>query len=319
MPINNDLPVVELPTGLGFDEPIKTEFHDHLDSIKTKLVSCPSIEELRNYIPDFCTATWAEQPFNKGSLSDYEKDKMIWMLFNGKLLPTAFETINCTFTIEGVDTQFVTHLIRHRAFSFSAQCTGDRSQRNDNAVIPHAIINSPEMLERYKQLVNDSKQLYADMVDTKEISVMDARHILPKCLSTFYWARGNIRDVMAFIKTRIDKQIQPTEDNLVAYYMWLELVRQYPMIVDCIDIHTPARYYISTARTGTGTNLYWPDEDSDEFEYNENDFLYQSTREGLNGTEGGRNTFMEKIADVDAEIEDLRRQAYERYDFLGKK
>ena len=319
MPINNDLPVVKLPTGLGFNEPIKTEFHDHLDSIKTKLVSSPSLEELRNYIPDFCTATWAEQPFNKGSLSDYEKDKMIWMLFNGKLLPTAFETINCTFTIEGVDTQFVTHLIRHRAFSFSAQCTGDRSQRNDDAVVPHAIINSPEMYERYKQLVNDSKQLYADMVDTKEISVMDARHILPKCLSTFYWARGNIRDVMAFIKTRIDKQIQPTEDNLVAYYMWLELVRQYPMIVDCIDIHTPARYYISTARTGTGTNLYWPDADSDEFEYNENDFLYQSTREDLNGTEGGRNTFMEKIAEVDAEIEDLRRQAYERYDFLGKK
>ena len=183
MPINNELPVVELPTGLGFNEPIKTEFHDHLDSIKTKLVSSPSIEELRNYIPDFCTATWAEQPFNKGSLSDYEKDKMIWMLFNGKLLPTAFETINCTFTIEGVDTQFVTHLIRHRAFSFSAQCTGDRTQRNDDAVVPHAIINSPEMYERYKQLVNDTKQLYADMVDTKQISVMDARHILPKCLA----------------------------------------------------------------------------------------------------------------------------------------
>ena len=316
MPINNDLPVVKLPTGLGFNEPIKTEFHDHLDSIKTKLVSSPSIEELRNYIPDFCTATWAEQPFNKGSLSDYEKDKMIWMLFNGKLLPTAFETINCTFTIEGVDTQFVTHLIRHRAFSFSAQCTGDRSQRNDDAVVPHAIINSPEMYERYKQLVNDSKQLYADMVDTKEISVMDARHILPKCLSTFYWARGNIRDVMAFIKTRIDKQIQPTEDNVVAYYMWLELVRAYPMIVDCIDIHTPARYYISTARTGTGTNLYWPDEDSDEFEYNENDFLYQSTRENLNGTEGGRNTFMEIIKSVDEELALLRQQAHERYDFL---
>ena len=316
MPINNDLPVVKLPTGLGFNEPIKTEFHDHLDSIKTKLVSSPSLEELRNYIPDFCTATWAEQPFNKGSLSDYEKDKMIWMLFNGKLLPTAFETINCTFTIEGVDTQFVTHLIRHRAFSFSAQCTGDRSQRNDDAVVPHAIINSPEMYERYKQLVNDSKQLYADMVDTKEISVMDARHILPKCLSTFYWARGNIRDVMAFIKTRIDKQIQPTEDNVVAYYMWLELVRAYPMIVDCIDIHTPARYYISTARTGTGTNLYWPDEDSDEFEYNENDFLYQSTRENLNGTEGGRNTFMEIIKSIDEELTLLREQAHERYDFL---
>ena len=318
MPINNDLPVVKLPTDLDLNEPVNTEFKDHLDSIKVKLVSCPSLEELRNYIPDFCTATWAQQPFNKGDLPSYELDKMIWMLFNGKLLPTAFETINCTFTIEGVDTQFVTHLIRHRAFSFSAQCTGDRSQRDDEAVVPHAIINSPEYYERYKKLVQDSKQLYADMVDTKDISIMDARHILPKCLSTFYWARGNIRDVMAFIKTRIDKQIQPSEDNLVAYYMWLELVRAYPMIVDCIDIHTPARYYISTARTGTGTNLYWPDEDSDEFEYNEMDFLYQSKRDDLNGTHGGRNTFVEKIAEVDAEIQSLREMAYERYDFLRK-
>ena len=318
MPINNDLPVVKLPTDLGLNEPVNTEFKDHLDSIKVKLVSCPSLEELRNYIPDFCTATWAQQPFNKGDLPSYELDKMIWMLFNGKLLPTAFETINCTFTIEGVDTQFVTHLIRHRAFSFSAQCTGDRSQRDDEAVVPHAIINSPEYYERYKKLVQDSKQLYADMVDTKDISIMDARHILPKCLSTFYWARGNIRDVMAFIKTRIEKQIQPSEDNLVAYYMWLELVRAYPMIVDCIDIHTPARYYISTARTGTGTNLYWPDEDSDEFEYNEMDFLYQSKRDDLNGTHGGRNTFVEKIAEVDAEIQSLREMAYERYDFLRK-
>ena len=319
MPKNNELEVVQLPTSLGINDGINTDFVDHLDSIKVKLVSCPPIEELRNYIPDFCTATWAEDPFHSGDLSDYEKDKMICMLFNGKLLPTAFETINCTFTIDGVDTQFVTHLIRHRAFSFSAQCTGDRSQRDDTALVPHAVINSPEYYERYKKLVEDGKQLYADMVDTKDISIMDARHILPKCLSTFYWARGNIRDVMGFIKTRIDKQIQPTEDNVVAYYMWLELVRQYPMIVDCIDIHTPARYYISTARTGTGTNLYFPDEDSDQFEYNEMDFLYQARRDELNGTEGGRNTFMEIIKSVDKEIEDLRRKAYDRYDFLGKK
>tara|TARA_B100000686_G_scaffold355395_1_gene474787 strand:+ start:31033 stop:31998 length:966 start_codon:yes stop_codon:yes gene_type:complete len=318
MPKNNDLPVVSLPTSLGVNDPVNTEFEDHLDSIDVKLVSAPPLEELRNYIPDFCTATWAEQPFNKGSLSDYEKDKMIWMLFRGKLLPTAFETINCTFTIGGVDTQFVTHLIRHRAFSFSAQCTGDRSQRNDKALVPHAIINSPEYYERYKKLVEDGKQLYADMVDTKEISIMDARHILPKCLSTFYWTRGNIRDVMAFIRTRIDKQIQPTEDNVVAYYMWLELVRAYPMIVDCIDIHTPARYYISTARTGTGTNLYFPDDDSDEFEYNEMDFLYQARRDELNGTEGGRNTFVEIINSIDKELEELRQAAYERYDFLSK-
>jgi thymidylate synthase (FAD) len=317
MPLNNNLEPVKLPTTLGINDSISTSFTDHLDAIKVNLVNSPSIEELRSYIPDFCTATWASKPFHSQDLSDYEKDKMIWMLFQGKLLPTAFETINCTFTIDGIDTQFVTHLIRHRAFSFSAQCTGDRSQRDDNAVVPHAIINSPEMFERYKKIVNESKQLYADMVDTKEISIMDARHILPKCLSTFYWSRGNIRDVMSFIKTRLDKQIQPTEDNVVAYYMWLELVKKYPMIIDAVDIHSPARYYISTARTGTGTNLYFPDNDSDSFDYNEDDFLYQARRDELNGTDTGRNTFLEIISKIDEELLVLKKAAYKKYDFLG--
>ena len=54
MPKNNELEVVQLPTSLGINDGINTDFVDHLDSIKVKLVSCPPIEELRNYIPDFC-------------------------------------------------------------------------------------------------------------------------------------------------------------------------------------------------------------------------------------------------------------------------
>ena len=33
------------------------------------------------------------------------------------------------------------------------------------------------------------------------------------------------------------------------------------------------------------TNLYFPDADSDMFEYNENDFIYQCTRDKMNGTD----------------------------------
>ena len=321
MPINNNLEAVHLPMDLKFGQEPITHYINNLESLSIEVIDAPTQEQAQKIAWNMTKATWADTPneTNFENASPEEASTNLQDVLNFRALPTPMECLGFTFKISGIDTQTVTHLIRHRAFSFSAQCTGDRSQRNDDAVVPHAIINSPEMLERYKQLVNDTKQLYADMVDTKEISVMDARHILPKCLSTFYWARGNIRDVMAFIKTRIDKQIQPTEDNVVAYYMWLELVRAYPMIVDCIDIHTPARYYISTARTGTGTNLYWPDEDSDLFDYNEDDFLYQSTRENLNGTEGGRNTFMEIIKSIDDELAQLRREAHERYDFLRDK
>lgn len=318
MPINNSLEPVKLPASLGLDKEINTEFIDHLDAIQVTLTNSPSFDDLCDYLPAFVSATWAEEPFHLKDLSEIEKAEIIHKIFIGKLLPTALETIGLTFAFEGIDTQFVTHLCRHRAFSLSAQCTGDRNQRNDSAVVPSPIMNSPEYLERWKKLVNDSKQLYADMVDSKKISIMDARHILPKCLKTFYFVRGNIKDILGFIRQRTDKQIQPTEDNVIAYMMWLEILKEYPVLVDIIDIHTPARYYINTARTGTGTNLYYPDKDSDIFEYNENDFLYKCPREKLNGTNGDElSTFSEIINFVDLQIEDTRKYAYKKYPFLN--
>ena len=318
MPINNNLEPVKLPASLGLNEKINTEFVDHLDEIQVTLTNSPSFDDLCDYLPAFVSATWAEEPFHLQDLSDIEKAEIIHKIFIGKLLPTALETIGLTFALEGIDTQFVTHLCRHRAFSLSAQCTGDRNQRNDAAVIPGPVMNSPEFLERWKYAVNLSKQLYADMVDSKKISIMDARHILPKCLKTFYFVRGNIKDILGFIRQRTDKQIQPTEDNVVAYMMWLEILKEYPVLVDIIDIHTPARYYINTARTGTGTNLYYPDKDSDLFEYNKNDFLYKCTRDELNGTEdrGKESTFTEIINFIDSEISHIRKQAYIEYPFL---
>ena len=76
------------------------------------------------------------------------------------------ECLGFTFKLSGLSFQEVTHIIRHRAGSFAAQCTGDRDLRDDPAVIPEAVQNSPEYLERYKRIVEESKQLYADKTDS---------------------------------------------------------------------------------------------------------------------------------------------------------
>ena len=73
MPINNKLKQVNLPASLGLNEPINTEFNDHLFSIKVKLVNAPSFDELCDYLPDFVSATWAEEPFHLKDLSKIER------------------------------------------------------------------------------------------------------------------------------------------------------------------------------------------------------------------------------------------------------
>lgn len=289
MPKNNNLTPVELPMALRFGEKPTTKFKNNLNAIDIELMSAPTMDELRSYLPQFITATWQEagdKLFDNKILTK-EKDEIIRDAFFGKALPTALEAINLVFRISGISLQEVTHIIRYRQAAFSADCSGDKWWSHKNALVPNAVENSSEYYERYKKIVEDAKQLYCDMIDSKKISIMDARYILPRCLETFYYMRINLKDAIHFVKQRIDKQIQPETDNIIAYQMYCAILKQYPIANGLIDIHQPSYFYVKTARTGKATNLYFPDSDSDKFEWNENDFIYQNYRDEMNGTDEG--------------------------------
>ena len=223
-----------------------------------------------------------------------------------RALPTPMECLGFTFKISGISFQEVTHIIRHRAGSFAAQCTGDRDLRDDPAVIPEAIQRSPEFEGRYRRLVEESKRLYAEMTDSKQISMMDARMILPKCMTSFYLMRLNLKDLLGFIRQRQDRQIQPAADNIIAGYMARELVKVLPEASTSIDFYRKDMHYIKTFRlsdgkgghTSKGTNLYWPEPHNDVFDYHPEDTIYQGRREDINGTRwtpGSEKTVFEML------------------------
>lgn len=321
MPKNNELKPVKLPMELKFNERPHTIFKNNLKSISVKLLDAPTMDQIRSFIPQFVLATWAKTPDEHDNLPIRERDKVIREALEGKALPTALETINVTFRLEGISLQEVTHILRHRNASFSADCSGDKWWSDKDALVPNSIQHSSgwksgdynakdDFLSRYEQIVLAAKQLYCDMIDSKEISIMDARYILPRCLETYYYMRMPLKDCIAFIKQRMDKQIQPETDNVIAYQMYIELLKQYPIMHNLIDMHAPSGFYIKMARTGKATNLYFPDEDSDKFEWNENDFIYQCKRSELNGTNPTSfNLFDILMKKYDIEIEALNEEA----------
>ena len=320
MPKNNDLTPTKLPMEIRFGEKPTTNFKNNLSSINIELISAPTMDELRSYLPQFITATWQEQgdKHYNNAITTKEKDEIIRDALFGKALPTALETINLVFRISGISLQEVTHIIRYRQAAFSADCSGDKWWSNKNALVPNSIQNSngpsekeyeeykystgeqlhpDDFYGRYKKIVNDAKQLYCDMIDSKKISIMDARYILPRCLETFYYMRINLKDAIHFIKQRIDKQIQPETDNIIAYQMYICILEKYPIAKGLINIHAPSQFYIKMARTGKATNLYYPDADSDKFDWNENDFIYQNHRDELNGTDENATNLFNKLLD----------------------
>jgi len=294
MPQNKNLKPIELPMVLKFGQEPKTEFYNNLRHLKVELVDAPSRSDALNVAWQYVKATWADHhdDTNSNGVSYQELSSNLEDVLNFRALPTPMECLGFTFKLSGLSFQEVTHIIRHRAGSFAAQCTGDRDLRDDPAVIPEAVQNSPEFLERWKRLVVESKQLYADMCDSKDVSMMDARMILPKAMTSFYLMRLNLKDLLGFIAQRQDMQIQPAADNLLAAYMAREVLKVLPEASTRINFNKPDMHYVKTFRvpdgkggfTSRGTNLYWPEPKNDLFEYHPDDSIYQSRREDINGT-----------------------------------
>lgn len=331
MPKNNNLEPVKLPMEQKWNKVPETEFINNLDAIKVELIDAPSIEQLMNYITPFVNATW-DEPDKKYTIK--EKAEAVYNALHFKTLPTALETIGLTFRISGISMQEVTHIIRYRKASFSAECSGDKWWTDKKALIPNSVENSNgdgfraggqiprenNFHARYIELVEECKKLYQDMIDSKQISIMDARYILPRCMETFYYMRMNLADAVHFIRQRIDKQIQPETDNVIAYQMYIEILKKIPFAFGLVNIHAPSAFYISTARTGRATNLYFPDEDSDKFDWNEKDFIYQHYRYEMNGTdEGATNKFLVELEKYEKQITELEKEGSELYaDYLRR-
>ena len=234
---------------------------DALDAIKVRIIDAPSIEQLCRYIPEYVSATWADTPIeNVPDINDIDTRRwMVNEVLHGRtFLPTAAETIGITMCIEGISIQDVTHLTRYRRGSFSAQSTGDRFMTDETYTMP-ANIKGSMFEERYKKLMTLSQNLYIDMVNSG-ISPLDARYVTPVARSTFYYARFAYSDVLALIRQRIDRNIQPMSDNVLAYKMYEELLKIYPSIYDVINIDAAPKFYLSTMNTEYCSNLYRPEE-----------------------------------------------------------
>jgi len=324
MPINKNLTPVTLPMDLKFGDRPTTTFSNNLRALNVELVDHPTRSQALNVAWQYVKATWADHhdDTNPSMTAMQDLSQNLEDVLNFRALPTPMECLGFTFKLSGLSFQEVTHIIRHRAGSFAAQCTGDRDLRNDDAVIPEAVEQSPEFLRRYMAIVRDSKALYADMTDSKAVSMMDARMILPKCMTSFYLMRLNLKDLLGFIAQRQDMQIQPAADNILAAYMAREVLRVLPEASSRISFDKPDMHYVKTFRvpdgsggfTSRGTNLYWPEPKNDLFDYHPDDTIYQSRREEINGTNnpGTKTVFEDLWGDAMSEINSIKND-YNKY------
>ena len=299
MPHNENLEKRPLLVNLKTGEPTKTNYVNNLHAVGVTMLDIPHVNDLMSYIPEFASGTWEDQP--KNEFSSEERMQAVKDLFDGYILPTALETIKVTFLIEGIDLVDVCHLIRHRTLSFSAQGTGDRDLREDNVLVKPSILHNPKYFDRYKEIMELSKQLYADITDDKDMPILDARTLMPRCTSNYYYVSGDMKAIMAFVRQRKDESIEPETMNIFAIKLWTEVVKVYPFLKNKIDMRSPDMFAIETSKGGRSSNFYKPEPKNDIYEYRTDWFMREKMRQEM----VGGNDYIELRDKLLAEFDEL--------------
>ena len=235
------------------------EYVNDLANIKVTLLNYTPYKILERYIPELVTATWNEniEEFRK-TLLPKDKDEIMKLCFAGKLIPTALKSIPVTILIEGITTHDVTHLLRHSGLQFAADCTGDKYIVDRPIIIPSFLNDCPiEYVERYINIMKDSYKLYDDICNNlgSKVHIQDARLVLPRTMETFYYVTGSLFDFLNFLRQRIDMQVQPKSDNILALKIYKELKKVYPIN---IDLNARNNFYCNESEHELSSKWYSP-------------------------------------------------------------
>lgn len=239
------------------EEKIKLNFVNDLDAINVTVLNMTNYDKLVNYIPELVMATWNEDinEFNE-SLTDLDREKFVFRALQGKFIPTALESINVTFKIEGMTWHDVSHLIRHQNFKFAADCSGDKIIENRPIALPD-FINEIGEYDDYAQAMYLLTKIYNKAIN-KGVHIQDARLMLPRTETTFYYVTGSLRACIEFIKQRIDRQVQPKSDNIIAFQLLLEICRRIPELSWIINPNMENRFYINETTTNFASKWQGP-------------------------------------------------------------
>lgn len=235
------------------------DFVNDLENIKVTLLNYTPYSHLEKYIPELVTATWNEniQEF-RDTLLPKDRDEIMKLCFDGKLIPTALKSIPVTILIEGITSHDVTHLLRHSGLSFAADCTGDKYITDRPMIIPSFLNDcSIDYKIRYTTLMHDAFKLYDDICNElgQKVHIQDARLVLPRTTETFYYVTGTLFDFIRFLQQRIDMQVQPKSDNILALRIYEALSEVYPLQ---INLNARNNFYCSESEHELSSKWYSP-------------------------------------------------------------
>lgn len=160
--------------------PLETKYYRGVEGIKVTLID-HSVNPYKAMVT-FATETW-------GNVFDSEKwerltpearFEVVSAVLQRKALPLALEVPSFTFEVSGCSRSAFDQIARARVgVTFSSMGWRDNNHKNVGFRVPERVYDEPEKLEKFKEGIEKSKEIYAWMVDEGQENWQDARASLP--------------------------------------------------------------------------------------------------------------------------------------------
>lgn len=142
---------------------------------------------------------------------------------------STIEHIQVSFAISNVSRACTHQLVRHRHMSFSQKSQRYVKEKGQfDYLIPPTVKKNPELLEKYKQFMNFTSELYTEMTE-QGIPAEDARFILPNAAASSMVASLNLREMIHLANIRLCTRAQD-EIRMMVRKMCDELVKSEPWL-----------------------------------------------------------------------------------------
>lgn len=202
-----------------------TNFKDNMSSIKVELLDWPDEARLKKVLVNFATGSWYADAHSTIGDSQEEIDA----LENGSMLPQGLEHPQFAFRVENLSLHGTHALVRSRiGIAYLQQSHAVKDQRHDDVLVPRAFTKHNDLLLKYMMWVQIGKQLYADMLDTGDIAITDARFCLPKTMPSWINVTVSLATLLNIYAKRSDTQEEHPEMNIMAEQMKQLVVEKFP-------------------------------------------------------------------------------------------
>jgi len=208
----------------------KTRFLDEINSIKVELIDWPDKKRIEKVLVDIIYANEEVEVYKK--LTKEQKKNAINLLLKEGVLPKGIEMINFTFLVKNISL-LITHCwVRHKFFSIMQRSTQVSDLRNENILVPRSFARNKFFYDRYKEWVLQGKELFCEAIDELNISVQNARVLIPKNNCNWMYMHMNLLALKDAIGKRLDDQEEHIQNNIICEKMIKLVIKKFPYLED---------------------------------------------------------------------------------------